>query len=190
MDVHFHTVRRALLLAAPAAWLAGCASLGPPSSVTLTQRDIERLLERRFPLERRVTDLFDVTLKTPRVRLLAERNRLAAVLDVRARDRLLFGSWQGRLSFDTALRWEPRDQSVRLAQVRVEDLALDDPGSATRSTLERLGAALAERVLEDISLYELTADKARELTQAGVQPSGVAVTPRGVEITFSPLVKT
>jgi len=181
--------RRFALLAASAAGLAlsGCASLLTPNTVTLTQAEIESLLERNFPVERGLLDIFDVTVNAPRIELLPERNRLAAVIDVRARNRLLGIGWQARMHFDAALRWETRDKTLRLAQVRVQDLALVDPGAASRNTVERLGAAMAERVLEDSPIYRLSAARAEKLRQRGVEPGAVTVTSRGVEITFTPL---
>ena len=185
-----HPTRRRLLVrgAASAALLGlvGCASLLNPSTVTLTLADLERLVERNFPIDRALLEIFDVTVNAPRLSLLPERNRLAAVVNVRVRNRLMLSSWQGQLSFDAALRWNPSDQTLRLAQVRVQDLALDNPAAANRSTVERLGAALAERVLEDSTLYRLTADRAARLQKEGLAPGTVTVTSRGVEISFVP----
>lgn len=179
--------RRLVLLACTATLLlSACAGLGGPPTVTLSQSEIERLVERNFPVDRALLDVFDVTVNAPKVALVPERNRLAAVVAVRARDRLFGSSWQGQLSFDAALRWEARDQTVRLSQVRVQDLALASPGALTRSTAERLGAALAERVLEESSIYRLSAERAAQMRQLGYVPGAVTVTSRGVEITFAP----
>lgn len=167
--------------------LGGCASLLGPPTVTLSEADIARLLERQFPLDRSLLDLFDVTVSAPRVRLLPERNRLAAVVAVRVRNRLLSSGWQGQLDFDAALRWDASDQTVRLSQVRVQDLAFVDPGAFNRSTVERLGAALAERVLEGSAIYRLPAERAAQLRAKGYLPGGVSVTQRGLEIGFVPL---
>lgn len=169
--------------------LAGCADLAGPQRITLSADDVARLLDRQFPQERRVLEVLDVTLQAPTVRLLADRNRLAAVLDVGVRERLLGGRWKGRLDFDAALRWEPRDRTLRLSQVRVADLQLTSTGAEVRTPAERLGAALAERVLEDLVLYTLPADRAEALRASGVAPAGAAITTRGVEITLSPAAR-
>lgn len=168
---------------------AGCAGVfGPPGRITFTADEIARLLDRRFPQERRVLEVLDATLGAPRVRLLPDRNRLAAVLDLAVRERLLGGRWAGTLSFDTALRWEPRDGTLRLAQARVADLRLaGGAADGAQTPAGRLGAALVERVLDDLVLYTLPAERAGTLRAAGVAPSAVAVTARGVEITLSPL---
>lgn len=167
--------------------LGGCAGLLGPPTVTLSEAEIGRLMERNFPVDRTLLDIFEVTVNAPRVRLLPETNRLAAVVGVRARNRLFAQGWQGQIDFDAALRWEPADQTVRLSQVRVRDLALVDPGVFNRNTVERLGAALAERVLEDSAIYRLPAERAAQLREKGYQPASVNVTGQGLEIRFAPL---
>jgi hypothetical protein len=181
--------RRAFLRASAAAAAAaggGCAGIGGSPSITLSERELAELLERHFPLDRRLLEVFDVTLGRPRVQLLPERNRLAAKLAIQARERVFGVRGSGTLDFDAALRWEPRDRSLRLAQVRVNDLAFDGGGPA-RSGVERLSGAVVERVIEDFALYTLPAERAEQLRQRGYAPSEVAVTRRGVEITFAPI---
>lgn len=190
-----HRIRRSSLalpallcaLALAALMVIGCAGFGGPPTVTLRPGDIQALMQKHFPQERRLLEVLDVTIAAPRTRLLPESNRLGVVLDIQARDRVFGGSRQGRLDFDAALRWEPRDQTVRMTQVRVQDLSLDPEGSATRSRAERLGAAAVERLLEDLSLYQLRGEPAARMQQRGVVPTAVTVTSRGVEITFEAL---
>ena len=162
----------------------GCAGFGGATTVTLHADEIQALLQKSFPRERRLLDAVDVSIAAPRTRLLPDSNRIGAVLDVQARERVFGGSWSGRLDFDAALRWDAAEQSVRLTQVRVQDLVLNSAGNATRSTTERLGAAVAERMLQDLSLYRLKPERAAQLQQKGYAPSAVTVTSRGVEITF------
>jgi hypothetical protein len=191
-----HAIRRFLsvapmlvLVLASLGGLGGCAGLFGPPVVTLTQSDLDRLVQRNFPVERRLLEVFEVSVNTPRLRLLPERNRLAAVFDLHARDRLFGGQWQGRLDVDAVLRWEPADQTLRLAQVRVQDLALNSTGAQAQGVATRLGAALAERVLEDMSVWHLPPEKADELKRRGLEPGAVTVTSRGVEITFQALAR-
>jgi hypothetical protein len=177
------------LAAACALVVVACATLGDPRSVTLSTADIERLMERQFPMDKRMLEIFDVNIKAPRINMLPDRNRVGAVLDMRAKSILFVGGWQGQLKFDSALRWDPTDQTVRLSQVRVQDLAIDNVDPLTRSAAERLGAAVAERMLEDMSLYQLPADRAAQMTAQGLRPAGVLVTSRGVQVNFESVTK-
>jgi len=180
----------ALIAAAALPGLQACATLGGPRVITLELNDLVRGLERRFPLERRLLEVLDVTVARPDLRLLPERNRLALALDVAARDRLFGGAWRGRLALDSALRWEAADQSVRLLQVRVAEFTLDAAASAggnRASQAERLAAVLTERVLEDLSLWRASPEQLQSLQRVGLAPSAVTVTARGVEVTLAPL---
>lgn len=178
--------RRTWLLAAVATAF-GCAVLDTPNTVTLGEPELQRLVDKSFPIDRRLLDVLDVSVSTPKLHLLADRNRIGTELTISTRDRLFGGSWQGRLQLDSALRWEASDQTVRLSKVQVHDFRLDGGGSLARSQAERLGAVLAEKVLEESVLYRLPRERAATLQRQGVVPASLAVTRRGVEITFQPV---
>lgn len=183
--------RRATLMAlAAAAALVACEALGPPRSMVLAESDLQILVDKHFPIERRLLDVLEVSIAPPRLQLLPERNRVATELQIGARDRLFGGRWQARMALDSMLRWEASDKTLRLAQVRAQPLVLDNGGSLAQAQAERLTIVLAERVLEGLVVYRLSPERAERLQRAGVQPSAVAVTPRGVEITFQPASQT
>ena len=184
--------RRRWFAALVALALTGCAVLQSPNSVLLSEGDLQRLVQRHFPLEQRLAEVFEVTVSAPQLKLLPENNRVATALEVVARDRLFGGQWRGRLALDSALRYEPSDQSVRLAQVRVQSFSLDVAGARDASSgaqAQRLGALLAERVLEDFTVYRVPPERAAQLLRAGVTPGAVTVNSRGVEITLAPITR-
>lgn len=177
--------------------LVGCGHLGAPSKLSISEAELQRLLAARFPVEQRLLELFEVRASSPQLRLLPDRNRVSAVLDLQARERIMASQFRGRLDFDSALRWDAAEQAVRLDQVRVQDFVLEPPAAAggnvvaatgmgRRSSTERVAAGLAERVLEGLLLYRLPADKVAQLDKAGVQPAALTVTRSGLEITFAP----
>ncbi|MBL8362457.1 MAG: DUF1439 domain-containing protein [Rubrivivax sp.] len=185
------STRRTWLLAAgswAAALLSACSMLDGPRTVTLSEGELQQRVERAFPVERRVLEVFDVSLGTPRLTLLPERNRIATELSVAARERVLGGRWSGQLAFDAALRWDAVDQTLRLSEVRVQRFTFDGSGGG-RPAAERLAAVLAEQVLENRPIYRLTPERAARLEQAGVMPGSVAVTRGGVEVTLQPVSK-
>ena len=176
------------LVATTALVAAGCATLGRPDAVTLSERDLAHHLARAFPLDRRLLEVIDVSVDTPRLRLLPERNRMAVEAAVSTRDRLFGSSWKATLAFDSALRWEASDQTLRLAQVRVNQFRVegDEPGSS-RQAAQRLAPLLAERMLDDLVLYRLPPERQQQLARQGVRPKSVAITGAGVEVRFEPV---
>ena len=118
--------RRRLLQAAltgAVGWgLAGCSGWAGPRVITLGEAELADRMGRLFPRSQRLLEVLDIELSTPRLRLLPESNRLALSLWLRTRERLLGNAGHGQLAFDCALRWEAQDTSLRLTQVRVQQL--------------------------------------------------------------------
>jgi len=181
-------VRRRSLLALAAslpAWagLGGCASLAPRNLV-LSQADLQTLIERQFPKERRVLEVVDLTLSRPVVRLHPDRNRIGTDLELTATERLSGRAVRGHLALDHGLRYEPSDGTVRLAQVRVQELKLDVGGRPLSAQAERLSGSLAERALDDFVLHRVSDERRQALRQAGLERAEFVVTARGIELRF------
>ena len=172
-----------------AALAAGCAGLGGPRVITLSEADLARALARQFPFEGRVLQLVDLRVHTPRLRLLPETNRLATDLQVSLGERLLRGGYRGALSLDYGLRYEPSDQSVRLAQVRVQHLRFEGLPSALQPVIDGIGPLVAEQLLQDLSIYRFTPEDLDAVRGRGYEPGEVNVTRRGVEITLLPALR-
>lgn len=195
--------------AAPLGLLVACAGLTDPTVITLTEAELAALIARSFPITRRVLEVIDVQMLAPRLWLLPAQNRLAVDLTVASQERLFGKAGRGQLVFDSALRFETRDASVRLTQVRVQQLNLDSgsallegvvaaatqgypPGAAAATPANppaplsgagaRIGTALAERALEDLSIYRVPAERLASLRQLGLQPGALTITARGLEI--------
>jgi len=185
--------RRTLLIRLSAASLAGlpllsalsgCQSLRDPLTVALTTSDIEQLLARSTQTERKVGDLFSVSFNSPHVQALQARKRLAVDAAVSVRERMLGGSWPGRVAFDTALRWDAATRTVRLVEPQVQDFRLEGPGLLIRGVAEKMAASLAEQMLDDFVVYRLPDDKAARLQLSGVSPASLEVTSSGILIHF------
>lgn len=165
--------------------LSACAGLGTPRELTLSQADLQTLIERQFPRERRVFEVVDVSLARPSIRLAPERNRIVTELDVSAHERLSGKTVRGNLAIDHALRYEPSDATVRLAQVRVNDMKLEVGGTTLSGQTARLGALLTERLLDDFVIYQVSDERREAMRRAGLNAASVAVTSRGIEVRFT-----
>ena len=165
--------RRHLLFTLAAAGLAGCAGVGGPRHVLLSQADLQARIERHFPHQRRVLELIDVTVARPNVRLLPERNRIATDLDLIATERLSGRTVRGNLVLDYALRYEPADASLRLTQVQVQQASLDLGSGPLSPSNARIAALLAERVLDDFAIYRADPERLKRLQRAGDRKSVV-----------------
>lgn len=175
--------RRSVCLSA-ACLLAACASVDP-RNVTLSPAEVQTLVARQFPRQQRLMELLDVSLANPVVKLLPERNRLATTMDLLASERLSGRALRGSFAIDHSLRFEPSDATVRLANVRVENMSLELAGTPLTGQAARLGGLLAERVLDGFVIYRVSDERRQSMARAGVNNADVAVTERGIELRFT-----
>jgi hypothetical protein len=166
--------------------VTGCAQLAGPRTVTLSEADLARMIEKQFPFDRRFLEVFDVRVSAPRLKLLPETNRLGTALEVQTSDRLFGKSYRGRIDMDYALRYDEAEQAVRLTQVKVGKLEIDGASGQLQSAIERLGPLLAEQVLKDLPIHRFKPEDLRNAQGLGYKPGAVTVTSRGVEITLTP----
>ena len=186
--MRFPTTRRSLAALAAAslaaAFLPACVTV--PRTVTLSEADISRALDRRMPVQRRLLEVFDVTLSSPHVTLLPDTNRLGTEFDLGVGDRLGGRNWRTRLGLDYGLRYDESDQAIHLSQVRVRRLNVEVDAVSTGPT-ERLAAIAAEQLLEGVPIYRFKPQDLKTAQGLGVKPGAITVTPRGVEITLAPI---
>jgi hypothetical protein len=166
-------------------WLAGCAGLGGPRTITLSEAELTRLVEAHAPFQKRLLEVLDVRVSAPRVRLLPESNRLATEMQVSTTERASGQIYQGRIAVNYALRFDDASQAIRLTQVRVITFQLDHLPAPRQAAINRLGGLIAEQLLDDLALYRFKPGELGTAGARGVRPSAVTVTQRGVEITLA-----
>jgi hypothetical protein len=179
--------RRALCvgaIAGAALTIPGCGGFGP-RTVELPQARLQELVARHFPVDKRLLDVIDLTLDSPRVGLQPEANRISVEVALRANGG---GPIQTRLSgsllVSEGLRFEPSDNTVRLVDVQVERFVIDGLPASWQRQLDRLGKPLARGLLEDQVLYTLRPKDLAALEGRGLRPGDLRVTASGVEITL------
>ncbi len=178
---------RISLLLATTVLLTGCAALSPgPRTYTVSQTQLLELIAKRFPFNSRVADLLDVEVVAPRIKLLPEANRIATELDVAVSERFLRNSFQGALALDYALRFEPQDNSIRMTGVKVSRLQFSGVPERFQSFVNQLGPFLAERLLNDFSLHQISAKDLAVVQGWGYAPDAFKITPEGLSISLLP----
>lgn len=168
--------------------LAGCAGLGSgPRTVEVSEARLVALMSRSFPRSQRYLDLFDVTLGTPRVRLIPEQNRIGTELAYSLGSSVLSErQMQGTLGLTYGLRFEPSDATVRLAGVKVERFDLSGLPKAYAGRAHQLGALLAENLFRDLVVHRLDAAEVRRLEGRGLKPGALSVVPGGLRLQLEP----
>jgi len=169
--------------------LAGCALLQPgPRTVGISEAKLAQAIAGQFPFNSRYLELFDVSLATPRVRLIPDQNRIGTELGYSIGASLL-GSrqMQGTLNLSYGLRFEPSDGTVRLDGVRVEGFDVPGVPLAYASRANRLGGLLAESLLKDFVVHRVKAEDLQTAQGWGYQPGALQVVPGGLQLQLTPV---
>ena len=189
-------MRRAFLttlLISAFALLSSCATLPPPpKTISVTEARLAQLISSQFPFNSEMLEVLDVIVSAPRIILDPVNNRINTVLDISVAGNSILGlftdkQYKGVLDLSYGLRFEPRDATVRLADVRVRRLDVDGTPSAMRRPIEKLGAPLAQKLLKDYVLYKVRAEDLSATQGWGYKPGTFRVEPTGLSITLDPV---
>lgn len=171
------------------AWLLTACAAGPggPRVITLSQVQLAERIDAQFPLRRRYLELFDLTLSSPRLRLLPAENRLGTRVDYALGD--FWGDSrrrEGTITLSYGLRLEPTDLSVRMTDVRLEAFDAPHVSGPMARQVQRLGALVAEHLLDDFTLHRFKPEDLRSLTQRGYRPGKLRVVDEGLQLELLP----
>ena len=169
--------------------LAACAkpllNLGP-FSYTIPQATLQQAIAKRFPYRQSLGDLLEMQVQTPRLSLLPERNRIATVLDLALSGRLMGDAYSGTIGMDYGLRFEPRDNTIRMTNVQVTSLNLDGVPAPYQGVVQRYAPRLAEQLFDDFPLHRISAKDMARASDWGYELGGFKVTREGLQVTLNP----
>ena len=183
-----HARRRRILLAtlavSGAALLASCASLLGPREVDLPLSKLQSSLDRRFPVDNRLLQLFDVRLTRPQLAV-HEGDRVSLTVDATVAQSFLRRPLAGSLAFSGRLYVDPARSGVFMAEPRIERFAIGGLDESVQRQLARAANGLMDQLVLDIPVYTFRMD---ELRYAGVQyvPSRIATTASGLRVSLEP----
>lgn len=181
--------RRRLLPALPAlaVALAACTGRAAPMDIHVGRDRIEQEIAKRFPYETRWLGALDVVARAPKIAFVPERNRIVTDMELAATDRVFSRrEVRGALTAESALRFDPKDGTLRLAQVSVDRFGLAGLPEAVASQSGRLGAWLAEQLLDGMVLYTASDAQKAALRTAGLEPGEIIVTNDGLTVRLVP----
>jgi len=183
-----HARRRRTLLAilavSGAALLASCASMLGPREVDVPLWKLQASLDRRFPVDNRLLELFDVRLTRPQLAV-HEGDRVSLTVDASLAQSLLREPLAGNLVFSGRLYVDPARSGVFMAEPRIERFAIGGMDNLVQRQLTRAANGLMDTLVVDIPVYTF---RMEELRYAGVQyaPTRIATTANGLRILLEP----
>ena len=151
----------------------------------ISAEQLQHVVAQRFPLRYVVPGVVDLDVKTPRLRLLSEENRLATELVVDIAGPALRRRYTGALEVKFALRHEASDKTIRAHHLEVLYLRLPGLPTNTIALFEAYLPVVARQAFADVVLHKLTTKDLALADAMGLQPSSITVTPDGLEIGFT-----
>lgn len=163
--------------------VTACASLPFVSGeVRMSADELTQKMARRFPVEKSVAGLLDITLANPRVDLSEADNRITASFHVVAKLPLSNKSLTGSLKVSGRPEYVPESRSLFLRHPTVEQIRLDNMTDALSAALSKAASAVARDVLEDKPLHTF---KPEDFTKYGVQYVPERIVVRGDHLVLS-----
>lgn len=169
--------RRCLVSLALVLSLSGCAWLPfGGGEIRFSHEQLGARLAKRFPMERSVAGLLDVTLSNPRfeTRESGGGNRLAASFDMVAKMSLTGKSISGSMTLSGIPRYDAKLQSIFLDNARVEALRSDHMPEALAAALAKTATSVARDALEEKALYAFSPEELRRY--------GLSLSPKRIEV--------
>ena len=166
--------------------LSACAALVGPRDIELPLHKLQSGLDRRFPIQNRAMELFDIELTRPRLSTLPDSGRIALTLDAKVAPPFLRQAWRGSLALSGRLYIDPARNAVMMADPGVDSFVVEGVDEARQRQLGKLANVLMQNVLADVPLYHFRPD---ELRYGGVQfvPTRLVTNARGLVVSVEPV---
>jgi len=176
------TLFRLAAIVVGAGLLSSCASVFGPRQVELPLHKLQAGLDRRFPINQRLLELFDVQLTRPQLVIQPEQDRVALAVEASVAPPFA-RAWTGNIAFSGRLYVDPGRAAVMMAEPRIDRLQLGNPEAERQLT--RVANGLIDTVARDMPVY--TFDQ-KDLRYAGVQfvPTRIQTTRSGLLVTLEP----
>jgi len=155
-------------------------------SISISQAQLQQAVAAKFPLARSWQGMVVIQLQKPKVELLAQSNSLRAAFDIWVTEKLMGNEYPGQMTLDFGLAFHDADASIRLHNVRVQQLQMQGVPAAYQGMFQTYAPRLAEQVLQGLLVYELPASQRMLLQGLGYTVERMEVQEQGLRIVLAP----
>lgn len=165
--------------------LSACANLAGPRDIAVPLAKMQAGVEKRFPLNNRAMELFDIHLSNPRLALEPGAGRVKLALDVSVAPPFIKQSWRGSLALSGMLSVDVARGAVFINDPHLDDIHIDGVDASRQQQVGMLANALLNKAIRDVAVYNF---KLEDLRYAGVQfiPTGIRTSADAVIIHVEP----
>lgn len=167
--------------------LTACASDGLGiRSYSIGQAQLAELVAKRFPHTRSFSGLAELQLRSPRLRLIPEQNRLGTLIDVVVTENLTGSRSQGSIDLDYGLRFDAQRGAVVMSDARVNRVDFDRIPPLYRQPFAQNAPRVAEQLLANLELYRIPPEQLELARGIGFVVNALRVTPEGLKVELAP----
>ncbi|MES2105041.1 MAG: DUF1439 domain-containing protein [Pseudomonadota bacterium] len=149
---------------------------------TLSQKQLQSVIETRFPQQLRYAEVFNVNLKNPRLTLNPAQNRVLTQVSIDVFSPLLLAApLNGAITLSSGLRYDKATRAILLDNPTVDSIDFSAVPAQYKQQLSQIGAIVAEQVLRDYPVYNFTSDELR-LSGKTLEPGAITVRPDGIAV--------
>ncbi|MFM0282372.1 DUF1439 domain-containing protein [Paraburkholderia sediminicola] len=164
--------------------LAACATpIFPfiPSHYTFSQQQVQDAVQRKFPYQRTVSQVFEVALTNPVVGFLPDANRVSVKLDARLASPFMPQPVDGVFTLSSELAYDAASKSVVLKSPNVDNVSVSGQAQAYTQQINAAAAVLATQLLTNYPIYTF---KPEQLQFAGVnyEPGTITILTNGIRV--------
>ncbi|AVF41741.1 DUF1439 domain-containing protein [Pandoraea apista] len=149
---------------------------------TMTRKEIETAIDKRFPTTLNYGQLLSVALAHPQIGFNPQANRITTQVDAQVQNVLLQGQpLAGVLAISSALKYDPVKRAVLLDNPSVDRVDLNGMPASYGQQLTSIGGTVAQQVLNQYPIYTF---KPEQLRYGGreVEPGAITVLPDGIKV--------
>jgi hypothetical protein len=176
---------KAMAALAACGLLASCASMTGPREVDLPLQKLQAGIDRRFPLDNRMLELFDVRLSSPQLSIQDDRDRVALTINADVSPFFARNTWGGSLALSGRLYVDPARQGIYLAEPRVDRLDIGGAELSGQRQIAKIANLVMDEVVRDMPVYSF---RMEDLRYAGVQfvPTSIRTVPGALRVRLEP----
>ncbi len=155
-------------------------------TINISQTQLQTAVAAKFPLARSWQGMVVIQLQKPTVQLLTDSNSLRASLEVWVTEKLMGSEYPGQMTLDFGLVFSEADFSIRMQDVRVQQLQMQGVPPQYQPVFQTYAPRLAEQVLAGLVVYELPTSQRMLLNGLGYTVQQIQVADDKLAITLAP----
>lgn len=172
-----------LTLLAVVLMLSACAIFNGPRTALVPTEQLQASLDKRFPLDMRYLELFDLHATQPTVQLDAAAGRVLLTMDVVIAPPFVKRTWKGSIALSGVLRPDDAQRALVIREPRLDAFRIDGFDPQMSRQITRYGGLFAEQLLRDMPVARYD-DVRPAYAGAAWVPTKIDTRADGLVITF------